>query len=184
MEIYFATGNKNKFLEAEKAFEENLSEASLKQFEFSHNEIRSDSLEEISEEAVKAAYDEVKKPVFVEDAGLFIDALNGFPGTYSGWVYKKIGDKGILSLLEGEPDRKARFEADIAFHDGKEIRHFHGVCEGEIAQESKGGGGFGYDPIFVPTGWSTTFAESIELKNKLSHRYKSLSLLINHLKQQ
>jgi len=184
MEIYFATGNKNKFKEAEKAFEENLPEASLKQFEFTHNEIRSDSLEEIAEEAVKAAYDELKKPVFVEDAGLFIDALKGFPGTYSGWVYKKIGDKGILNLLRGEPGRKARFEADIAFHDGTEIKHFHGVCDGEIAEESRGEGGFGYDPIFVPIGWSTTFAESIELKNKLSHRYKSLSLLINHLKQQ
>jgi len=184
MEIYFATGNKNKFEEAKKVFDERFPGCSLSHFGFSHNEIRSDSLEEIAEEAVTAAYKELKKPVFVEDAGLFIDALNGFPGTYSGWVYRKIGDKGILGLLRGEPDRKARFEADIAFHDGKEIRHFHGICKGNIAEESKGQGGFGYDPVFVPTGWSTTFAESIELKNKLSHRYKTLSLLINHLKQQ
>jgi len=183
MEIYFATGNKNKFREAKKVFEDSLPGCSLEQFEFSHNEIRSDSLEEISEEAVKAAYDEVKKPVFVEDAGLFIDALNGFPGTYSGWVYKKIGDRGILNLLKGEANREARFQANIAFHDANEIRHFHGICEGNIAEVSGGEGGFGYDPIFVPEGWSTTFAESIELKNKLSHRYKSLSLLINHLKQ-
>lgn len=184
MEIYFATGNKNKFGEAKKVFEENLPDYSLKQFEFSHNEIRSDSLEEIADEAVRAAYDEIKKPVFVEDAGLFIEVLNGFPGTYSGWVYKKIGDEGILRLLREEKNRKARFEAMTAFHDGNEIRHFHGICEGDISEKSRGEGGFGYDPIFIPSGEKSTFSENIELKNKLSHRYKSLSLLINHLKQQ
>ncbi len=184
MEIYFATGNKNKFTEAEKVFSGSLPDVSLKQFDFSHNEIRSDSLEEIADEAVRAAYDKIRKPVFVEDTGLFIDALNGFPGTYSAWVYRKIGDQGLLRLLQGEPDRKARFETVMAFHDGAEVKYFRGICEGSISEERRGEAGFGYDPIFIPTGWTTTFAESIELKSKLSHRYKSLSLLINHLKQQ
>ena len=100
---------------------------------------------------------------------------------------KKIGKleaiSPILKLIEGVENRKARFEACIAFHDGKEVRTFKGACEGKIAEKELGKGGFGYDPIFVPKGESPTFAESIELKNKYSHRYKSLLELIRYLKK-
>ncbi len=183
MEIYFATGNPNKFKEAKKIFEKNAAGIMLKHFEFRHREIRSDSIEEIALESAEAAYRELGKPVFVEDTGLFIDALDGFPGTYSAWVQKKIGCRGILKLLEGIGESDARFEACIAFNDGKGIRSFKGVCEGTIAESERGKSGFGYDPIFVPKGESSTFAESIELKNKYSHRYKSLLELIRYLKK-
>lgn len=181
-EIYFATGNPHKFKEAKGIFERNAAGISLKHFEFRHREIRSDSIEEIALESVGAAYKELGKPVFVEDTGLFVDALDGFPGTYSAWVQQKIGCRGILKLLEGVEEREARFEACIAFHDGKEARTFIGICEGTIAEKERGESGFGYDPIFVPKGESSTFAESITLKNKYSHRYKSLSELISYLK--
>ena len=179
--MYFATGNPNKFKEAKEIFEkENLE---LEHFEFKHTEIRSDSIEEIASESVEVAYKELGKPVFVEDTGLFVDALNGFPGTYSAWVQKKLGCNGVLKLLEGVDDRKARFEACIAFHDGNAIKTFKGVCEGIIAENERGKSGFGYDPIFVPKSELSTFAESIELKNKYSHRYKSLLELIDYLKK-
>jgi XTP/dITP diphosphohydrolase len=100
--------------------------------------------------------------------------LNGFPGTFSGWVQKKLGNGGILRLLDGTEDRTAYFEACIAYHDGKAIRTFTGCCHGTIASEARGAGGFGYDPLFVPLGYPQTFAENILLKNKLSHRYNSL----------
>ncbi len=180
-EIYFATGNLNKFKEAKEIFEKETSEAALEHFEFRHREIRSDSIEEIAKESVEAAYGGLGKPVFVEDTGLFIDALNGFPGTYSAWVQAKLGCSGILKLLEGVEDRKAKFEACIAFHNGNGIKTFKGVCEGRIAENERGESGFGYDPIFIPKGESSTFAESIELKNKYSHRYKSLLELISYL---
>jgi len=179
--IHFATGNPNKFKEAREIFEKE--ELELEHFEFKHREIRSESIEEIASESVESAYKELGKPVFVEDTGLFVDALNGFPGTYSAWVQKKLGCKGILKLLEGVEKRSARFEACVAYHDGKEIRTFKGVCEGIIAEKERGKSGFGYDPIFVPKGELSTFAESIELKNKYSHRYKSLLELISYLKK-
>lgn len=196
MEIYFATSNENKFAEARDIFSAHAPSHTLKHFQFLHNEIRSDDLSEIAEEAATVAYSKLKKPVFVEDTGLFIDALNGFPGTYSGWVQKKIGNKGILKLLESEEtadkesksnekkekNRAARFETVVCFTaDGKEFVNFRGICEGTIAEKPRGVSGFGYDPIFIPAGHKKTFAENIELKNKLSHRYKSIMLFIEYL---
>lgn len=177
MEIYFATGNQNKFQEAKDI----LKIPELKHFLFKHVEIRSDSIEEISKDAVSHAYDQLKKPVFVEDTGLFIDSLNGFPGTYSAWALKKIGVDGILRLLEGK-ERKASFQTVIAYHDGEKIHSFHGRCDGQISTEIKGDSGFGYDPIFIPAGHSTTFAQNIALKSKLSHRYNSLLKMLEYLK--
>lgn len=182
MEVYFATSNENKFAEAKNIFSAYASSYTLKHFQFLHNEIRSDDLSEIAEEAAKVAYLKIKKPVFVEDTGLFIEALNGFPGTYSGWVQKKIGNKGILKLLESEINRTARFETVVCFTaDGEEFVNFRGICEGTIAEKPRGVSGFGYDPIFIPAGCKQTFAENIELKNKLSHRYKSIMFFIEYL---
>lgn len=178
-EIYFATSNPHKYSEAKELFDSK--GITIKHFNFTHNEIRSDSLEEIAKEAVDFAYGKLKKPVFTEDTGLFIDALNGFPGTYSGWVQKKLGCKGILKLLKGETNRSAAFRTSIAFHGGKGIQTFEGECIGKIAVKEAGQSGFGYDPIFLPEGYPQTFAENIELKNKLSHRYKTLSKLSEFL---
>lgn len=172
MEIFFATSNPNKFAEAAEILVG--AGITVRHFFFDHNEIRSDSLEEVARESVSAAYQLCRAPVFVEDAGLFINALNGFPGTYSGWVQKKIGVEGILKLMNGVEDRSAYFEACVAYHDGYCISTYHGRCDGRIAEKAKGASGFAYDPIFIPAGHSQTFAENIELKNNLSHRYKSL----------
>jgi XTP/dITP diphosphohydrolase len=174
LEIFFGTSNKGKVDEATAIL--GRAGISVRHFQFEYRELRSDSLEEIAEDAVREAYRRCGRPVFVEDSGLFIDALNGFPGTFSGWVQKKIGGAGILKLMQGVPEAKraARFEARIAYHDGKGISIFAGACKGSISKEAKGESGFGYDPIFVPEGQSQTFAQNIQLKNNLSHRYKSL----------
>ncbi len=172
MEILFATSNKNKFNEAAQMLK--AEGIDLKQYSFSYNEIRSDSLEEIARDAITAAYKRCKLPVFVEDSGLFIESLSGFPGAYSSWALNKIGLDGILKLMEGKDNRSAYFEACIAYRDGYDVVTFRGKCPGRISEEARGEDGFGYDSIFIPEGEHQTFAESIELKNKLSHRYKSL----------
>jgi XTP/dITP diphosphohydrolase len=170
MKVYFASSNEHKYEEAKKILEG----VTLERFDFKHREIRSDSLEEIAIEAVGAAYEKLEKPVFVEDTGLFINSLNGFPGTYSGWVIGKIGCEGILALLEGEKNREASFRTVIAYRDDLGVKTYEGACPGSIAEVAKGESGFGYDPIFIPDGYNQTFAQSITLKNKLSHRYISL----------
>jgi XTP/dITP diphosphohydrolase len=184
MEIHFATSNENKFKEASALLPKLVPGLELRHFPFKHREIRSDEIREVAEEAALAAYAEVGKPVFVEDAGLFIHVLGGFPGPYSAWVQGKIGNIGILRLLEGVPDRFAEFRAVIAFtKDGREVKTFKGVCAGTIARRPEGESGFGYDPIFVPAGHSQTFAQKIQLKNKLSHRYQSLLEFSKYLQE-
>ena len=172
VEILFATSNKGKAQEAADILAK--AGISVRQFQFEYRELRSDSLEEIAKDAVLEAHRRCGKPVFVEDTGLFIDALEGFPGTFSAWVQRKLGNKGILKLMDEVESRGARFETRIAYHDGERIAVYSGTCKGVIASEARGKDGFGYDPIFVPEGHSQTFAENIELKNNLSHRYKSL----------
>lgn len=170
--VLFATSNKHKFFEASQTLKSQ--NIDIEHFEFQYNEIRSESIEEIAKDAVEEAFRRVQKPVFVEDSGLFISVLNGFPGTYSAWVNKKIGPGGILKLLEKIPRRAATFETCIAYSDGENTKIFKGNCAGTISKEILGKEGFGYDPIFIPEGFSETFAQSIGLKNKLSHRYKAL----------
>lgn len=179
MELYFATSNKNKFSEALELFRKNGS-VQIKQLKFKHNEIRSDSLEEIALEAVEKAYRKIKKPVFVEDSGLFIESLNNFPGTYSAWVYKKIGNRGILSILKSR-NRTAVFRCCIAYANGNKRKVFFGECSGKIALRERGKKGFGYDPIFIPAGKKKTFAQSKELKKALSHRYKAIIALKSYI---
>lgn len=172
MELLFATGNPHKAAEAAAILGK--AGVSVKHFPFDHREIRSDSLGEIAREAAEAAYEACGQPVFVEDSGLFIRALHGFPGTYSAWVQRKISNDGILRLMKGVKDRAAHFEACIAYHDGSMVSVFRGACAGSIAGQARGAAGFGYDPVFVPEGEKQTFAERIALKNNLSHRYKAL----------
>ena len=140
-------------------------------------EIQSEDLREVAERSVLYAYDVLREPVMVEDAGLFIEALNGFPGPFSSYVYKTVGVEGILKLMRGVEDRRARFISVIAFYSPitEPVKFFMGEVEGYISDRVRGSKGFGFDPIFIPTeGDGRTFGEmSVEEKNKLSHRARA-----------
>lgn len=139
-------------------------------------EIQSMDLREIAKESVLHAYHILREPVVVEDAGLFINSLNGFPGPYSSYVYKTIGVDGVLKLMNGIQDRSAFFQSVIAFYSPYTgVRLFSGDVRGRISYEPRGIGGFGFDPIFIPDeGDGRTFAEmGVDEKNKISHRGKS-----------
>jgi len=180
MEITFVTSNDNKFREAERILKEfgvNIRHAKL-----SYPEIRSDDPADIAADSVERLKGKVEPPFFVEDTGLFIDALNGFPGTYTAWVLKKIGIWGILRLMEGVTQRRAAFRTAIAFFDGKGLHVFKGEAKGSISTQARGREGFGYDPIFVPDGFQKTFAElSVVEKDAVSHRRMALEELVKHL---
>ena len=145
-------------------------------------EVQSHSLERIALVAVSTAYSIYGKPVIVEDAGLFVEALKGFPGPYSSYVFKTIGVKGVLRLLEGLPNRRAYFSSVIALAYRRGVVLFSGRVDGYIALEPRGSGGFGFDPIFVPEGSTKTFAEmSLEEKNRFSHRARAARKLCEWL---
>ncbi len=144
-------------------------------------EIQSESLEEIVRASAREAAEHFGGGLLLEDAGLFITSLKGFPGPYSSYVYSKIGCDGILKLLTGVSDRSAYFLSVICYvSEGLEQKIFSGKCSGVIAGEPRGRGGFGFDPIFIPLeGDGRTFAEmSLQEKNNYSHRSKALKEFI------
>ncbi|MCS7143294.1 MAG: XTP/dITP diphosphatase [Aigarchaeota archaeon] len=142
-------------------------------------EVQSQSLEEVVTFSAKAALNEIgQAEMLIEDSGLFIDRLNGFPGPFSSYVYKTLGCEGVLKLMEGERERTAKFVSVIAYvrKDG-EVRTFHGECRGRISDRPRGTKGFGFDPIFVPEeGEGQTFGElDVAIKNEYSHRSRSIA---------
>lgn len=170
--IVFVTGNNGKFSEAKSIL-------AAKQIELLQNtggypELQEDDLEPIASFGAKWAAEKLQIPVMVDDSGLFINVLNGFPGPYSAFVENKMGNKKVLKLMEDEEDRTAVFKSVIGYCEpGKEAIVFTGTVEGTISFEERGTGGFGYDPIFEYNG--RTFAEmGDEEKNKLSHRRRAL----------
>jgi XTP/dITP diphosphohydrolase len=169
--VTFASTNQNKFREVQSILAAH--NISVDFAQISPVEIQSDSLEEIVREKVKSAFLQAGRPVIVEDDGLFIDALKGFPGQYSSHAFKTIGNEGILKLLAGSSNRGASFRSLIAFHDGRRLSISEGRVYGRIA-EKMAEGGWGYDPIFVPAGTGLTFAELKDKKNDYSHRKKAL----------
>jgi XTP/dITP diphosphohydrolase len=177
-DVIFASSNMNKFFEAQTI----LAEFGIKPIHYLLDllEIQDDSLSKIALQKALDAYDKCKKPVIVEDDGLFINSLSGFPGPFSSYVFKTIGNNGILKLI-GD-NRDAQFVAIIAFWDSSnEPTLFESSVAGTISKNIRDGG-WGYDPIFIPKNQNLpalppfsfkTYAE-LDDKNKLSHRYEAL----------
>ena len=137
-------------------------------------EFRHPDVGEIAKGKARFAYDQLERPLIVDDTAFSVKALRGFPGPYAAYVLDTIGYQGILRLLEGVEERSAFFETAIAYADRNDIRIFRGLVEGVITRSPRGKEGFGYDPIFEVEGW--TMAEMpIEEKNRISHRARALS---------
>ena len=169
--VTFASTNQNKFREVLSILAAHNISIDFAQTDLV--EIQSDSLEEIVTEKAKNAFLQVGRPVIVEDDGLFVNAMKGFPGQYSSHAFKTIGNEGIMKLLGGSADRSASFRSLIAFYDGKRLSISEGRVDGKISDKITEGG-WGYDPIFVPAGTSLTFAQLKEKKSEYSHRKKAL----------
>ena len=181
--LYFITSNKGKVKEAKEKFSD--IKIDIIQRNLGYPEIQADTLEEVALFGVEHVKKKFNYPFILEDAGLFINVLNGFPGVYSAYVYHKIGCSGILRLMKDFNDnRNATFKSTYAYFvpDKKPII-FTGECHGIISKKEIGNLGFGFDPIFIPNGELRTFAEmKTEEKNKFSHRGKSLDKLKDFFK--
>lgn len=151
-------------------------------------EVQADTLREVTEEGARHLLASGLSPPFIlEDSGLFVAALRGFPGVYSRHALDTIGVAGLLQLLRDVEleSRTAAFQADLAYVDpaGK-VHHFAGTCHGLIADRPSGSGGFGFDPVFVPARHTLTFAAMDPAeKSRLSHRGQAAMLLARHLSQ-
>jgi XTP/dITP diphosphohydrolase len=171
-ELFFASSNEHKFQESERILSKLGIQINL--FKTTLEEIQSNNLNDIAEKKAINAHDLIQKPVIIEDDGLFIDSLNGFPGPYSSYVYDTIGNKGIMNLLENSQIRDAKFVAIIAYcDDDYGVKLFESSIPGKISSIIEKGG-WGHDPIFIPDGESKTYA-NVSDKDKFSHRAASLT---------
>jgi XTP/dITP diphosphohydrolase len=177
--LSFITSNRHKFEEIQK-----MTLIEIEQITLNYPEIQTDTLEAVAEFGIEFCYSKVKAPCFLEDSGLFIDVLSGFPGVYSHYVFKTIGCTGILNLLHNHENRKARFKSVIAYRDESGITLFTGEVQGSIALTEKGEKGFGFDPLFIPEGEDKPFAQmNTEEKNLYSHRGKAFKTFIKYLEK-
>lgn len=184
MAVIFVTTNRYKFEEASELAARHGIE--IERRNMPYIEIQADDLEEIIQVGVQQACALLKASCFAEDAGLFIRAFRGFPGPYSNFVFRTLGNEGILKLMANESDRRAEFRAAVGYCEpGQKPKIFAGKVEGTITLEAKGARGFGFDPIFSPNeGDGRTFAEiSAAEKNKFSHRARAIEGFFNWLKQ-
>lgn len=190
IKLVFATSNEHKLREIRSVAFEGIEIVGLKEIGFegelpeTQNTIEGNSLQKADYLSKQFGID-----CFSEDTGLMIDALNGEPGVYSA---RYAGDNAtfdnnvnlVLANMQGKTNRKARFKTVITYYSSGSYVQFEGITEGEILEERSGNEGFGYDPIFKPSGSDKSYAEmSLAEKNSFSHRRKSFDLFANHLKQ-
>ena len=194
--VWFMTGNVGKVREAKHALEPLGFE--VKQLVVEGVEIlepQCDDLEIVARSKLHQAQAHLPHPddaLMVEDAGLFVDALDGFPGVYSAYVLKTLGCNGMLKLMEGNNNRNAEFQAVAALLLDGDVFISRGVCQGVLAAKASGEDGFGFDPIFVPNNLERegivhatnglTFADvDLSIKENFSHRRKALDGLLELL---
>ncbi len=188
MKLVFASNNQNKVNEIKAMLPKSIELLSLKDIDC--NEDIPETAKTIEGNAIlKANYvtEKYNFPCFADDTGLEVEALNGEPGVYSARYAgeSKNSDDNMNKLLENLKDktnRNAQFKTVIALNFNNEQHLFEGIAKGKIISEKKGEKGFGYDPIFVPEGFTSTFAEmEMTEKAKLSHRGIATRKLIEFL---
>lgn len=188
MKLIFATNNLHKLEEIRSNLPKEFIISGLKEAGiFEEIPENQDSIEGNAIEKAKFIYEKYSLPCFADDTGLEVKALGGRPGVYSA---RYAGDDGnsknnivkLLKELENIEDRIAQFRTVIANFSNGVLKTFEGYIEGTITNQVKGKNGFGYDPVFIPRGFTKTFAEMpLTEKNKISHRSIALQKFIAYL---
>ena len=190
MELIIASQNQNKLVEFKKILGDKINLFSLS--DIGLNQEIPENEKTIKKNAMfkaKFVNTQTGKNVFADDTGLEIDSLNGEPGVFSARYsgVDRNSDKNIelvLRKLKNKANRNSRFKTIISLIiDGKSV-NFEGIVEGKITEEKRGSNGFGYDPIFQPNGYASTFGEmSLKEKNKISHRSIAINKMVQYLKE-
>lgn len=187
--LVFATNNAHKLEEIRAILGDKVEILSLNDIDC-HADIpeTADTLQGNAALKAQYIYDNYGLDCFADDTGLEVEALNGAPGIYSARYAGGEGHdseanmKKLLSEMQDKDNRKARFRTVICLIEGGKENFFEGIVNGSIIRERKGGAGFGYDPVFMPDGYSETFAEmGNDEKNKISHRARAVQKLCEYL---
>jgi XTP/dITP diphosphohydrolase len=175
MKIYFVTTNKHKVEEVKAIIGKlNIEVVQLPEEKYEHKEME---LKEVTEFNAKRFYEKHKKPIVVEDTGVFFDAYPGFPGSHPKLMFALLGYKGLLRLVAGE-SRKAHFKSVATYYDGKNMKTFEGTLDGVISDtiHDEHADVLPYERIFLVDGKPLS-SFSREEKNRISHRSKAFVLL-------
>ena len=147
-----------------------------------------DTLEGNARQKSRYVYEHYRLDCFADDTGLEVESLGGAPGVYSARYADGQGHDSqanmnkLLKEMEEKNNRKAQFRTIISLIEKGEERQFEGIVKGQITKEKRGESGFGYDPIFQPDGYDTTFAElGSDIKNRISHRARAVAALCDYL---
>ena len=193
--IVFATNNAHKLDEIRQILGSRFQVLSLNDIDC-HDEIPEDhdTLEENSRQKAEYIFSKYHIDCFADDTGLEVEALNGEPGVHSARYGEgtdhdsEANMRKLLQRLGEDPNRRARFRTVITLiesgvgEDEKKETLFEGIVEGAIAFEKKGSEGFGYDPVFVPEGYTQSFAQlGVDIKNTISHRARAVEKLAAYL---
>ena len=190
MELIFATHNENKVIEIKNLIQKNIKLLSLSDIGFK-DEIIEDGKSLHENSLIKAKYIKSKYGMncFADDTGLEVQSLNNEPGVYSSRYagYPINSNNNIKKLLENLyrfNNKNARFRTVISLIISKNIFSFEGIINGKIIHEIRGNSGFGYDPVFIPSGYNKTLAElSLKEKNTISHRSIAINKMMNFLRK-
>lgn len=185
--LYFVTRNDHKFNEVEKYFDKQNVRFNLKQSKVKTTEIQAETNREVALYKLNSVKNKINGSFFIEDSGFYVhEPLQGFPGVYSAYVFKTIGNEGIIKLIDDFNNSQAQFSALIAlyYQPTDKIFLFEGIVNGKVSDKLRGKKGFGFDPIFIPNEKpDKTFGElTADEKNEISHRGKALNQLISLLK--
>ena len=184
MQIIFLTKNDNKIREANEALLNYGIKLTVAPENVQKLEIQDEHVENVALYAAKTAYKKLKRAFVVEDDGLFINALNNFPGPYTAYALKSVGIKGILKLMENIENRGAYFQSAVVLQLLGRFFLFTKKVHGTISLIPKGNAGFGFDPIFIPSGYDITYAEmDLKEKSSISHRagaFKEMASFLNN----
>lgn len=187
--LVFATNNAHKLEEIRAILGDKVEILSLNDIDC-HADIpeTADTLQGNAALKAQYIYENYGLDCFADDTGLEVEALNGAPGIYSARYAGGEGHdseanmKKLLSEMQDKDNRKARFRTVICLIENGKEHFFEGIVNGSIIRERKGGAGFGYDPVFMPDGYSETFAEmGNDEKNKISHRARAVQKLCEYL---
>ena len=178
--LIFVTGNSGKVREASSI----LAPMGIKlvQEEMDLPEIQDKDPAKVSEHKAREAFSRLKKPIIVEDTGLRLEAMGGYPGALIKHFLDALGRQGIVDFVRGkDPSAEAACVVTYCGPDGK-TKSFRGSVKGRISGKVTQGYDFGWDPIFIPEGQEKTFAEmGMEEKNAVSHRMRALEKLASWL---
>lgn len=188
MKLIFASNNKNKIIEIQNIVRKNIEIITLKEAGiFEELPEPYDTFHDNAQSKAQYIYHRTKTDCFSEDSGLIVPALNGEPGVYSArYAGSPTNDAAnndkLLQKMKNVKDRYAYYQSVICFIESDKISYFEGKCEGHISEFPMGNVGFGYDPIFIPNNYDSTFSEmTIEEKLKISHRTKSFIQLAKYI---